>query len=589
MIRPGPQKAGTKYISSEIKKALQSKDDTKDTAVSASVLGKRAARDTVCAVRTTSRFVGKTVRLTRHAVKNRGKLLTKSNGKKVLKATGRATAKGAVELGKQTKEGIVNSLYTSDTSDTGMGSLNLAYRSKRVKKEASELVKSTVRGGRKVYQYYGTHRRDQITRNKIKEEIFKKGGRQPPRQRQKIFRRRTSSTAGKMRGAASLRNRATTLKNGAAAAGKALRFLVTKIPLPVLLGAVGGVLLLLMISSASSGVMGALPFHFPMAEESTMEKYADAIEQLDKDLENTVKAYKKKPQYDSVLIEYMGEIGEVKTNWQEIVSILSVEFEQDISFSPAEQARMREIYKKMRYITTREEKYYCNAKNCKGHKRLFVCVHSYDLEDIIDQLNFDEDQKAWCRQLAASNWGELYPHLSFAGETLSQEEIADLIKKAPTSNATRKEIRETALSLVGKIPYFWGGKSAAGWNDKWGTSVVVSAPGSSTTGTPQPYGLDCSGFVDWVYKTSGAGNLLSGGGSSYQWQKSYTVPENELQPGDLVFQSIPGSSGKNHVGIFVGKKNGKNLYCHCAYGSGVVMNSYSGFKFFRRPFLDFGD
>lgn len=32
---------------------------------------------------------------------------------------------------------------------------------------------------------------------------------------------------------------------------------------------------------------------------------------------------------------------------------------------------------------------------------------------------------------------------------------------------TRKHIVKTGLSLVGKVPYFWGGKSAAGWNDEF--------------------------------------------------------------------------------------------------------------------------
>ena len=61
-------------------------------------------------------------------------------------------------------------------------------------------------------------------------------------------------------------------------------------------------------------------------------------------------------------------------------------------------------------------------------------------------------------------------------------------------NDTRKHIVTTALSLVGKVPYFWGGKSEAGWNDEWNTPKLVTAAGSSSTGTIRPYGLDCSGF-----------------------------------------------------------------------------------------------
>ncbi len=41
-------------------------------------------------------------------------------------------------------------------------------------------------------------------------------------------------------------------------------------------------------------------------------------------------------------------------------------------------------------------------------------------------------------------------------------------------NDTRKHIVTTALSLVGKVPYFWGGKSEAGWNDEWNTPKLVT-------------------------------------------------------------------------------------------------------------------
>src|SRR5699024_2876212 len=65
----------------------------------------------------------------------------------------------------------------------------------------------------------------------------------------------------------------------------------------------------------------------------------------------------------------------------------------------------------------------------------------------------------------------------------------------------RKELMRCALSLVGRVPYFWGGKSAPGWNSEWNTPKLVTSAGSSSTGTIRPYGLDCSGFTEWVYQT----------------------------------------------------------------------------------------
>ena len=82
-------------------------------------------------------------------------------------------------------------------------------------------------------------------------------------------------------------------------------------------------------------------------------------------------------------------------------------------------------------------------------------------------------------------------------------------------SATRKALIQNALSLVGKVPYFWGGKSGPGWNEEWGTPKLVTSAGSASSGQLRPYGMDCSGFTDWVYKTTdlpsiGAGSAING-------------------------------------------------------------------------------
>ncbi len=149
-------------------------------------------------------------------------------------------------------------------------------------------------------------------------------------------------------------------------------------------------------------------------------------------------------------------------------------------------------------------------------------------------------------------------------------------------NATRKHILSTALSLVGKVPYFWGGKSEAGWNDEWNTPKLVTASGSSSSGTIRPYGLDCSGFTDWVFKTALGISLYNG--SWNQWDNTYAITEEELLPGDLGFMAVPGTVPVNHVLIYAGKgENGEQMWVHCASGSGVVLNSPDYVTQFRRP------
>ena len=151
-------------------------------------------------------------------------------------------------------------------------------------------------------------------------------------------------------------------------------------------------------------------------------------------------------------------------------------------------------------------------------------------------------------------------------------------------NATRKHILTTALSLVGKVPYFWGGKSAAGWNDEWNTPKLVTSAGSSSTGTIRPFGLDCSGFTDWTYKTAVGVSLHAG--TYGQWDNSYAIDEAELLPGDLGFLMTDGGSGWNHVLIFAGYgEDGSRKWVHSEGGIGVHLNtpSYEGRLSLRRP------
>ncbi len=147
----------------------------------------------------------------------------------------------------------------------------------------------------------------------------------------------------------------------------------------------------------------------------------------------------------------------------------------------------------------------------------------------------------------------------------------------------RREVVRTALMLYGKVNYFWGGKSLRlGWNPSWGAVTKVTAEGSPTTGTYRPYGLDCSGFVDWVFynATGGAYHISHGGGAHSQHTYCTSITWEEALPGDLVF--YPEDS---HVGIVCGRDGSGNLQViHCSSGSNnVVITGTSGFTSVGRP------
>lgn len=168
--------------------------------------------------------------------------------------------------------------------------------------------------------------------------------------------------------------------------------------------------------------------------------------------------------------------------------------------------------------------------------------------------------------------------------TISQEDAIALLEHLPDDlDPARKAVVETAVQLVGRVSYFWGGKSLTlGWDARWGVPMEVTAAGSGSTGTVRPFGLDCSGFVDWTFYNATNGSYFPGRGGGAATQHSYctNISWNDAQPGDLVF--YPDDS---HVGIVGGKDaDGNLLIVHCSGGAnGVVITGSAGFTTVARP------
>ena len=147
----------------------------------------------------------------------------------------------------------------------------------------------------------------------------------------------------------------------------------------------------------------------------------------------------------------------------------------------------------------------------------------------------------------------------------------------------RRMVATYALALVDKVDYFWGGKSLVlGWDDRWGELTEVTAEGSDSTGTEQPYGLDCSGFVDWAFYNASSGSYIigQGGGAMEQHANCVDIEWGEVQPGDLLFYPED-----EHVGIAAGRDwLGRLLVVHCAAGTdGVAISHRTGFETAARP------
>ena len=204
------------------------------------------------------------------------------------------------------------------------------------------------------------------------------------------------------------------------------------------------------------------------------------------------------------------------------------------------------------------------------------------VQDYIALYGADEEQTAIlekytstkCRQLCAIVTASKGFVRSEAGSDVSEERVS---------------IVAAACSLIGKVGYFWGGKSyAIGWDDSWGSPMTVSAEGSKSSGTVRSYGLDCSGFVAWSYY-NGLGGKDAGIGNhtTTQWNASEMVDSQSARPGDLVFYHPASAGDDNHVGIVVGvNDNGSLLVVHCSSSQNGVMTGEAwsaGFQYVRSP------
>lgn len=176
-------------------------------------------------------------------------------------------------------------------------------------------------------------------------------------------------------------------------------------------------------------------------------------------------------------------------------------------------------------------------------------------------------------------------------DSCTDDELAQALAALDGVAKSRQTIAKSALSLVGKVDYFWGGKSeAVGFDNGWGTPRLVESEGSSTTGTLQPYGLDCSGYIAWCFLQTGLSvkdvKRELGFGTKKQYFAATEIEWDALRVGDLAFQYTPFAGTGNHVGICVGfLPDGSPLFAHCsfAFGGVVVTGRGNVFNYPRRP------
>lgn len=350
----------------------------------------------------------------------------------------------------------------------------------------------------------------------------------------------------------------------------------------------GAVVLVLILTVILVAAIVASPFGILFSNESReagVVPISAAVAQITYDFNAELESLQTAENYDSISVDGQA------ADWIEVLAVFAVKVAgadvdaADVATMDADRiARLKAVFWDMTAIATEVETInHPGSGDDDGwtERNLYITITAKTAEEMKTAYHFNRNQIAALDELLEQRdlLRELIEDVySVSGDT------AALIRNLPEDLSPEREVVvRTACSLVGKVNYFWGGKSLVlGWDSRWGELRQVTAAGNSTTGTYRPYGLDCSGFVDWVFYNQSGGSYVIGHGGGATMQHSYCTDISwaDAQPGDLVF--YPDNS---HVGIVGGRDaNGELLIIHCASGyNNVVITGASGFTSIGRP------
>lgn len=337
----------------------------------------------------------------------------------------------------------------------------------------------------------------------------------------------------------------------------------------------GGVLVAVICLFGLAAALIASPFGIFFSNEPSPNAVplGTAIGQLQRELSDTLTTIQA-GDYDSITLQ-----GQPPA-WRDVVAVFAAKTAAatdgvDVAaLAPDRVGRLRAVYGDMCVVSSEVEEIphpesEPGANDDWTEYILHITITAKTAEEMRTTYAFTQDQNEGLTELL--NDPDTLDEL-LTGLTISDPVARELVRNLPSDlSPERRAFVEKACSLVGRITYFWGGKySAPGWNPAWGKLQQVTVTGHPNSGTYQPYGLDCSGFVDWALRNAG----LPSDGNWYIGTNLTPVSWADALPGDIVL-----NADASHVGIVAGRDGRGNLQIvHCSSGhNGTVITDASIF------------
>ena len=363
----------------------------------------------------------------------------------------------------------------------------------------------------------------------------------------------------------------------------------------------GAVIALIMLLALAGGAVAVVntPFGiFFSGEDGYDNSVSKAVTEINEEFEAKKEELLSYPA-DRIVITHLPDGGSdlIITNWNEVIATFAAKTASDkdeaqdvVVIDEERKQLLQEVFWDMNELSSHTETIrHGSGDNAWIEIVLYITLTSKSHEQMYEPYDFTPYQIGAAEELLKPEYEQMMAELiGNFGDSLAitDEELEQILEELPEDlSPERRKIAETACTLVGKVNYFWGGKSnAIGWDNRWGTPMKVTAAGSRTTGTIRPFGLDCSGFVDWVFNNSLGYILGEGGGARAQHDNCEDISWSEALPGDLVFYP-----NDTHIGIIIGKDDdGELLVVHCVSGyNNVVVTGTEGFVSVKMFYINY--
>lgn len=354
--------------------------------------------------------------------------------------------------------------------------------------------------------------------------------------------------------------------------------------------AVSVVVVILLVGMLFASPLGIL---FAGEDTGTEIKIPDAVATLNGEFTDEIYRIMEEHSYDELDMQEGMEAAMLQ-NWRNVLAVYAVKVSTDeehgldvMTMDEEKLQLLREIF-----FDANKLEYELTTRTVDGEQitTLHISAQIKDAMQMADEYSFTAQQREMLEELLKPDYDDIFLSLignyQPDGTPIGPVDISDIQGTLPDDlDPLRESIVLTAYQLLGKVTYFWGGKSLVlGWDSRWGTPTTVTAPGSGSTGKVLPFGLDCSGFVDWTFYNATDGAYLPGRGGGAASQHGYctNIAWSDALPGDLVFYA-----DDSHVGIVCGYDSvGNLLVIHCSGGqNGVVVTGREGFAVAARPDL----